>query len=115
MLKYRNFYIRQAAKALFGKTSLKEDPGLLTKLRRPMSILSNSQVRQIDKNVIIDAEDTSSLIIHLQVKAIALKGKEDYVPTPRRIETWIVDGGHVSPMEAPEKVIALIRMLANTV
>jgi 3-oxoadipate enol-lactonase len=115
MLKYRNFYTRQAAKALFGKTSLKEDPGLLTTLRRPMSILSNSQVRQIDKNVIIDAEDTSSLIIHLQVKAIALKGKEDYVPTPRRIETWIVDGGHVSPIEAPEKVIALIRMLANTV
>jgi hypothetical protein len=50
----------------------------------------------------------------LQVKAIALKGKEDYVPTPPKIETVIVDGGHISPLEQPIKVQALIQTLIDT-
>jgi hypothetical protein len=49
----------------------------------------------------------------MQAKAIALKGKEDYVFTPPKIETVIVDGGHISPLEEPLKVIDLIKQLID--
>jgi 3-oxoadipate enol-lactonase len=62
MLIFRNFYTKQAAKALFGKTSLKENPSLVDQLKRPMDLLSNTQIKQTDKAVIAEAEDTSELI-----------------------------------------------------
>jgi hypothetical protein len=37
----------------------------------------------------------------LKVKALALKGEEDYVPSPPILETLIINGGHVSPLENP--------------
>jgi hypothetical protein len=54
------------------------------------------------------------LIRALKVKAIALKGEEDFVPTPPGIETMVVKGGHVSPLERPLEVSNLIsRLLLN--
>jgi 3-oxoadipate enol-lactonase len=114
MLLFRNFYTKEAAKALFGKLSLAENPSLLNLLSRPMNALTNKDVKQIDITVILDAEDATCLIQNLQVKAIALKGKEDYVPTPPKIETVIVDGGHISPLEQPIKVQVLIQTLIDT-
>lgn len=111
MLVFRTFYINQSAKTMFGKTSLKEDPSLINQLKRPMSILSNKQIRQIDKAVMIDAEDATNLIKTLKVKAIALKGEEDFVPTPPNIETIIVKGGHISPLEKTMEVANLISRL----
>jgi hypothetical protein len=59
----------------------------------------------------VDAADASSLILSLKVNAIALKGKEDYVPTAPNIETIIVEGGHISPLEQPNAVLELIKKL----
>jgi 3-oxoadipate enol-lactonase len=114
MLIFRNFYTKQAAKALFGKQSLAENPSLMNLLSRPMNALTNKEVKQIDKKVILDAEDGTTLIQNLQVKAIALKGKEDYVPLPPKIETIIAEGGHISPLEQPLKVLDLIQTLIDT-
>jgi len=114
MLIFRGFYTKQAAKTLFGKTSLAKKPSLVNQLSRPMSALTNKEVKQIDKKVILDAEDATSLIQNLRVKAIALKGKEDYVPTPQKIETIIVEDGHISPLEQPLKVQVLIQTLIDT-
>ena len=114
ILLFRKFYTKQAAKSLFGKTSLAKNPSLVNLLSRPMNTLKNEEIRQIDKKVILEAEDTTTLIQNLQVKAIALKGKEDYVPTPPKIETIIVDGGHISPLEEPLKVIDLIKKLIDS-
>ena len=111
MLFLRKFYTNQSAKTLFGKTSIKEDPLLIDQLVRPMRILSNRQIRQIDKAVMMNADDASCLIETLKVKAIALRGEEDFVPTPPKIETIIVKGGHVSPLERPLEVSALIGRL----
>jgi 3-oxoadipate enol-lactonase len=108
MLVFRKFYTKQAAKALFGKTSLKENPSLLNQVNRPMSILSNRQIKQIDKAVIMNADDVTDLIKTLKVKAIALKGEEDYVPTPPTIRTIVVEGGHLSPLETPKEVSNLV-------
>lgn len=109
MLIFRNFYNKQAAKALYGKTSLAENPSLLNLLSRPMNALTNKDIKQIDKKVILDAEDATSLIQNLQVKAIALKGKEDYVPIPPNIQTIEIEGGHISPIEKPTMVLNVIQ------
>lgn len=114
LLSFRGFYTRQAARSLFGKRSLVENYDLLKQLQRPMHILTNRQVRKIDKAVICDAEDTVSMILNLSVPAIALKGKEDYVPVPPKIETKVVEGGHISPLEEADAVLDLIRKLAGT-
>ena len=111
MLGLRKFYTNQSAKTLFGKTSIKEDPSLIDELRRPMGVLSSRQIRQIDKAVMMDADDASCLIETLNVKAIALRGEEDFVPTPPKIETIIVKGGHVSPLERPLEVSNMIGRL----
>ena len=113
MLVFRNFYTKQTAKALFGKASLKENLTLINELQRPMDILSNKQIKQIDKAVIVDATDATGLIKEEEVKAIALKGKEDYVPTPPYIETIVIDGGHVSPLEKPDIVRKFIEKLTK--
>jgi pimeloyl-ACP methyl ester carboxylesterase len=51
------------------------------------------------------------LIKNLKVRALALKGIEDYVPAPPSIETIIIGGGHMSPMEQPEEVLNLVYKL----
>jgi 3-oxoadipate enol-lactonase len=111
MLLFRNFYTKQAAKALFGKTSLKENPSLIDQLKRPMDLLSNAQIKHTDKAVIAEAEDASELIKNLKVRALALKGIEDYVPAPPNIETILIGGGHISPLEQPGEVLNLLNRL----
>jgi pimeloyl-ACP methyl ester carboxylesterase len=112
MLLFRNFYTKQAAKALYGKTSLKENPSLFDQLKRPMNLLTNKEIKKTDKAVIIEAEDASDLIKNLKVNAIALKGKEDYVPKPPHIDTLLVKGGHISPLEQAEEVLILLNRLS---
>ncbi|MFN6020533.1 MAG: alpha/beta fold hydrolase [Bacteroidota bacterium] len=113
MLVFRNFYTKQVAKALFGKTLFKENPSLIEDLKRPMNLLSNAQIKQTDKAVIIDAEDASELIKNLKVRAIALKGVEDYVPAPPNIETIVIGGGHISPLEKPDEILSLVKKISN--
>lgn len=112
LLRCRGFYTRQAAKALFGRTSIAEKPDLVHQLKRPMDVLSNEQIEHIDRAVIFDADDASGMLEALTVKAVALKGEDDYVPTPPgNIPTVVVNGGHVSPLERPDDVLELVRNL----
>jgi pimeloyl-ACP methyl ester carboxylesterase len=113
MLLFRNFYTKQAANALFSKRSLQDNPSLKTQLKRPMSILSNKQIKQVDKAVILNADHATELIRTLKIKAIALKGKDDYVPTPPYIKTILVEGGHVSPLENAKEVSNLLTKLLD--
>ncbi len=76
-----------------------------------MNILSMNDIKQTDKKVIFDAEDATSMILNVKVKAFALNGKEDYITTPPNMETILVEGGHVSPLEQPDKVTECIRSL----
>jgi len=108
MLRFRDFYSNQAAYALFAKSSLKKNPQLVDQLKRPMILLSNAEIKHIDQTVILDAEDGTPYILDLKCKALALKGEEDYVPTPPGMETMILKGGHVSPLEIPDKVLEVI-------
>lgn len=111
MLPFRNFYTKQATKALFGKSSLNANPSLTDELKRTMDLLKIPKIKHTDRAVIANAEDASALIKTLKVKALALKGEEDYVPAPPHLETIIVEGGHVSPIENAEKVSEFIKRL----
>lgn len=113
LLVFREFYSKQAGRALFGKSSLRNNPALLNQLKRPMEILTNRQIRLTDRAVILNAEDASDLISNLRVRAIALKGEEDYVPAPPNMETIVVGGGHISPLEKPKEVMNLINKLLD--
>jgi 3-oxoadipate enol-lactonase len=114
LLGLRDFYTLQVAKALFGTQALREEPSLLAPLQRPMDVLSDEQIRHIDTTVIVRARDTSEMLANVTVKALALRGDEDYVPVPpNTIETIHVKGGHVSPLEQPEHVLRLITKLTS--
>lgn len=107
MLIFKNFYMNVTGKvALFSKESVKQHPELLDFLKASMSKLSNADIRRIDKYVVTGADDATELIKSLKVNALALKGKDDYVPIPDPIKTTIVNGGHASPIESPDDVIA---------
>jgi 3-oxoadipate enol-lactonase len=113
MLPFRNFYTQQAVKALFGKSSLNKNTSLTSQLKRTMDLLTINEIKHTDNAVIANADDTTTLIETLQVKALALKGAEDYVPSPPNMETIIVKGGHVSPVENPNGVIEFIKVLIS--
>ena len=111
MLPFRNFYTQQTAKALFGSSSLIENASLARELKRSMDLLTITQIKHTDRAVIVNAKDTIGLLKTLKVKALALKGEDDYLPAPPYLETIIVKGGHVSPMENPEEVSEFIDRL----
>ena len=113
MLPFRNFYTQQAVKALFGKSSLNKNTSLTSQLKRTMDLLTINEIKHTDNAVIANADDTTTLIEILKVKALALKGAEDYVPSPPNLETIIVKGGHVSPVENPNGVIEFIKVLIS--
>ena len=113
MLPFRNFYTQQAVKALFGKSSLNKNTSLTSQLKKTMDLLTINEIKHTDNAVIANADDTTILIETLQVKALALKGAEDYVPSPPNMETIIVKGGHVSPVENPNGVIEFIKVLIS--
>jgi 3-oxoadipate enol-lactonase len=111
-LVFKKFYIKQAAKSLFGKQSLKENPALFEILYQSMSKLTAKQIRKTDQFVILNAENATLLIENLKVPTLALRGKEDYVPNPpKNIELITVNGGHVSPLEDVEKVNKFYRLV----
>jgi hypothetical protein len=76
-----------------------------------MDLLTIPQIKHTDRAVIANAEDTTVLIKNLKVKATSLKGEEDYVPAPPNMETIVVKGGHISPLENPEEVSKFINRL----
>lgn len=108
LLVFRDFYTAQASKALFGQTSRRTTPTLIHHLQRTMRLLSNQQIKKVDKEVIMEAKDSSHLIYQMSVAAIAINGREDYVPVPPVLQTIMVEGGHVSPLETPQEISKLI-------
>jgi pimeloyl-ACP methyl ester carboxylesterase len=111
LLVFRVFYTRQVAKVMFGKSTLAQNPALFDHIARPMNVLTNQDIRRIDRVVILEAEDATALVLGLRVPAIALMGEEDYMAVPPAIETVFVGGGHISPLEEPERVLDFVRSL----
>jgi 3-oxoadipate enol-lactonase len=111
LLSFRTFYITQAGKSLYGKDSRANRPELLQQLREPMSKLKNREIKHADRMVRIQSHDASEDLKRLQVPVIAIAGEEDYVGVPPIADVRIVKGGHISPLEAPERVNEMISKL----
>ena len=65
------------------------------------------------KSGFAETEDASKLIENLKVRALALKGIEDYMSAPSSIETIVIGGGHISPLEQPVELINYIQHMLN--
>jgi len=113
VLPFRKFYTKQVAKAMFGKEQIEQKPEIVEYLEISMSQLSNRDIKKTDKAVISRVKSGYPFLEKLMVPALAIKGKEDYVPTPENIETQIVNGRHTSPLEQPEKVMEIIFRLID--
>ncbi len=111
LLPFRSFYAKQVAKVQFAIDSLKSHPALVERLKNDMDKLSHSEIRQVDIAVRILQDDGFRFVNQLKMPSLVLKGESDYVPSPPGIESTIVRGGHVSPLEAPEAVTAFIRQV----
>ena len=105
VLMFRGFYLRQVAMALIARNAGSD---LVASIVRSMSILSNAEIRHTDKAVRLDAQDATPLLMKLVVPTLALRGKEDYVGSAPMLETIVVGGGHVSPIEVPNDVCSFI-------
>lgn len=108
---FKKLYMNEAAKSLMSKKSIAKNPDLVNKLITSMSKLTNKEIKYTDKAVRMNAKDASILINSITIPMIALIGEEDYVGIPPKIETTIIPGGHVSPIEEPSYVIELINKL----
>ncbi len=108
LLPFRKFYTKQVAKAMFGKSSRTEKPEIVEYLEVTMSQLSNKEIRRTDKAVISHVGSGYPFLDSMTVPALALKGRDDYVPDLQNIETEIVEGRHTSPLEEAEKVMEMI-------
>jgi hypothetical protein len=115
MLPLQSFYVEQVGKALYAKRSLASQPELRGKLSIPMNLLASRDIKQIDRAVIIDPADSTEQAARLLVPAMAIVGEEDYVGMPPIADTTVVPGGHVSPLEAPNHVLAMIHNLLGTI
>ncbi len=109
LLPFRTFYAKQVAKVQFAPDSLNSHPALYQRLQQDMLKMSDADIRQVDIPVRIIQDDGFRFISELTVPTLALKGKTDYVPIPAGIKTTLVQGGHVSPLEAPDEVSQFIR------
>jgi pimeloyl-ACP methyl ester carboxylesterase len=108
---FKSFYIKQAGKSLFAKTSLNNNPKLIEEIIRPMNKLTRKEIIHTNKAVIIDAKDTSNLIKSLEVPAIAVVGSKDYVGKPPIKEVITVRGGHISPIEDSKAIIKVLKQI----
>lgn len=112
-LMFRSFYTNQVAKAMMSEESRTQHPEAVQYLKNSLNQLTNKEIRKTDKAVITTVKSGQPYLDMLQVPALALKGKDDYVPTPPNIKTTIVDGKHTSPLEQPQAVLKFIQEVIN--
>ena len=108
-LPFRSFYTKQVAKAMFSEENRRKSPHLSEYLDVSMSVLSNKDIKQTDRAVIINADDGQAHLDKIKNPVMSLKGNIDYVGTPKNVDSMtIVQGAHSSPLEQEEEVLQFI-------
>lgn len=103
MTVFPRFYAKQAAKALYSPSFLIENPEYSTEMQNRLARRPPKEIARTIDAVILNAENTSSLISKLKVPALAIMGRTDYVEAPSGIDSLTVPGGHISPHEAQQE------------
>lgn len=105
---FPRFYAKQAAKALYTPSFLVNNQILTKQMQDRLAERPPKEIARTIDAVILNAENTSSLISNLKVPALAITGKTDYVEPPIGIDSRVVPGGHISPHEAQQETMHAI-------
>lgn len=113
----RKFVVGQTAQTLLGYQSTKAHPELKTQLMDSiLDFKSHSKMVKAVECVLIDREDVSGSLAHVNVPSLFIAGSADAIAPAKQIRE-LVDGidniqlivvqnsGHVTPVDQPEKVI----------
>ncbi|MEO1713078.1 MAG: alpha/beta hydrolase [Bacteroidota bacterium] len=111
LLPFKRFYAKKAGESMLGLSSRTADKDLMAKFENQFLKNANRSIKQTDRAVIMEVQDTQHLPAELKVPALALRGAEDYVKSPKGVETIVVPGGHISPWEQPEAVSEFIQRI----
>jgi pimeloyl-ACP methyl ester carboxylesterase len=111
----RTEYLTHISQALFSKNNLESSSKFLDYLTFSMNKISNSEIIQIDNSSVLIADDATDKIDNLLVPSLVLKGVDDSVPNPGDIELTVVEGTHVSPLEAPNDVLEFVKKVIKKV
>lgn len=111
LMRFRAFYAQKAAQSLYTKSYLANNPSRIVEMQQRLSRRPLQELQQVINAVLLQATDASEMLTQLQVPALAVVGKEDYVGTPPGVKTTMVPGGHISPHEAAPDVADAIRQL----
>ena len=109
LLPFKDFYMGKAAEAIFSPKTINEE--MITYLKSKMSRLSGAEIKEIDKRVILKADDGWQYANALQIPVLSIAGEDDYVPMYPTQNHKLIKGGHVSPLEAPEEVMEGIQSI----
>jgi pimeloyl-ACP methyl ester carboxylesterase len=101
LTRFPRFYAGQAAKSLYSKHFLQQNPEYIRQMQERLAMRSGKELSRIIDAVIIYPSDATEMILSLQTPALAIVGESDYVGHPPRIKTTVVPGGHISPHESP--------------
>ena len=107
------FFAKQAAKVLYSPDLLEQRPELITQMQARLSQRPAKEIARTIESVILQAQDSASLLQTLQVPAIAVVGETDYVGIPPKVDCMTVPGGHISPHEAEEEVKHVIQRVLD--
>lgn len=107
LLLFRNFYKSQVLKAMFER----DEPEYERYLDSTFSFMTNNEIKKTDIEVITKARDTKKTVQNLRVPLILARGKSDYIDDIPEIDTILLNGGHVSPLEDVHGVVDLARTL----
>ena len=118
MTVFPRFYAKQAAKALYSPSFLIENPEYSIEMQNRLAGRPPKEIARTIDAVILNAENTSSLISKLKVPALAITGRTDYVEAPSGIDSHTVPGGHISPHEAQQEtkqaILEVLRYAARS-
>jgi pimeloyl-ACP methyl ester carboxylesterase len=116
-LPLKSFYGKQAAQNIYSPDSLKKNPSWIEEVVNHFKSRSVTESRRVIKAVLLDAEDSFSLVDSLKVPSFFVVGKDDYVYQSYLANgnsgvldrLHVISGGHVSSRESAQEGIALLK------
>ncbi|MCB1858045.1 MAG: alpha/beta hydrolase [Gammaproteobacteria bacterium] len=108
---FPRFYAKQVCKVIYSEAYLAKHPEAIVKMQDQLAGRSFSELARIIDVVIVGARGLAPILDNLSLPALAVVGKSDHVGIPPRLSTRVVNGGHVSPREAPEEIRDAIQQI----
>ena len=110
-LVFKKFFIKQTIRKIVAKESRKKMPEISGYITSTMANLSKREIKKTNKEVITNVDDGHQYFDLIKIPMLLIKGEKDKVPKLDSDQLIVVPGKHISPLEAPDEVIKMIRQL----